>query len=77
MSTQYVRCQFNPWDQRSYTYRNDGDALAIDDRVIVETARGETKVTVVGICEDAPEFECKPILRRAEPDAHAGAEDAA
>ena len=68
MSTQYVRCSFNPWDRRSYTYKNDGESLAVDDRVIVETSRGETEVTVVGLCDEAPEFECKPILRKADQD---------
>lgn len=67
MSTQYVRVQFNPWDRRSYTYKNDGPELEVEDRAVVETARGETEVTVVGICDEAPGFECKPILRKVEP----------
>lgn len=67
MSTQYVRVQFNPLDRRSYTYKNEGHELEVEDHVVVETARGETEVTVIGICDEAPEFECKPILRKVEP----------
>lgn len=67
MSTQYVQCSFGRGGQRTYTYKNDGPELAVKDRVIVGTARGETEVTVIGICEEAPEFECKPILRKVEP----------
>lgn len=65
MSPQYVRCQFKPWG-RIYVYRNEGDPLAEGDRVIVETAKGEVPVTVDGISDAAPDFDCKPILRRIE-----------
>lgn len=64
MTEQYIRCQFNPRDRRSYTYRNDGEPLTEGDRAIVVTAKGEVPVTVVGIRDAPPEFDCKPILRR-------------
>lgn len=68
MTRQFVKCQFNPWDQRSYTYINDGDPVALGDKVRVETKRGETVVEVVGVTDEAPPFECKPILGKHEPE---------
>lgn len=66
MTAQYVQCQFNPWDRRAYTYQNDGEPVAVGDKVVVENSRGDMTVTVVGICDKAPAFQCKPILRKAE-----------
>lgn len=72
--SQFLKCQFNRWDSRSYTYENDGDALAEGDRVIVMTDRGETEVTVVEICAEKPDFQCKPIIRKVEDEQTEGQE---
>lgn len=72
--SQFLKCQFNPWDRRSYTYQNDSDALAVGDRVIVMTDRGETEVTVVEICAEKPDFQCKPIIRKVEAEQTEGEE---
>lgn len=58
---QYVAVQFNPWDRRSYTYHNDGDPVAIGDKVLVTTPRGQSTVEVVSLPEQVPSFETKPI----------------
>lgn len=65
---QFVAVQFNPWDRRSYTYHNDGEACAIGDLVKVMTNRGEATVTVVGLPGEQPSFETKGILGKAEAD---------
>ena len=70
---QFVQCQFNPWDCRSYTYKNDGEPVEIGDRVVVETARGETVVEVVDFRDEPPAFTCKPILRKVEAEPEGGA----
>lgn len=67
MATQYVAVLFNPWDRRTYTYHNDGDALAPQDEAVVVTDRGESVVTVVSVSDQKPEFATKPILRKHEP----------
>lgn len=65
----YVQIQFNPWDQRSYTYTYEGEAqLVPGDRVEVETQRGLSDVEVVGVCVTRPtsvpdHVELKPISR--------------
>ena len=66
---QYVAVQFNPWDRRSYTYHHDGEPVAIGDMVIVETARGLSTVTVVGLPDGVPSFETKPIAGKAPAEA--------
>lgn len=67
---QYVAVKFNAWDQRSYTYHNDGDPVEIGDEILVE-ARGEQKRVVVdSIPFHAPtKFETKPIIGKAPPKA--------
>jgi hypothetical protein len=62
MTRQFVKCQFNPWDQRSYTYHHDGEPVAVGDKVKVETTRGVSVVEVVGLTDEQPKFETKPIL---------------
>lgn len=64
---QFVAVQFNPWDRRTYTYHFDGEPLLSGEKVIVETKRGEAVVTVVAISDQQPNFETKPILRKAPP----------
>lgn len=73
--TQYVAVKFKPEDTRTYTYTWDGDALFPGDRVKVPDNRsdGWKRVTVVSVSDEAPPFNCKPILGRVE-DAPAPAE---
>lgn len=60
--TQYVQVEFTPGG-RPYTYKNDGDPVAMGDRVKVQTAKeGEKTVSVVGIVAEKPKFECRPVL---------------
>lgn len=61
-SRQYVTIQFNPWDQRGYTYHNDGEPVRIGDRVVVSTNRGPQTVEVVALPLNRPNFETKPIV---------------
>jgi primosomal protein N' len=54
-------------DAKTYDYLVPaGLNLAPGDRVLVETKRGETEVTVVEIKADS-EMASKPILRRVDP----------
>lgn len=63
---QYVACKFHPNDSRSYTYTWDGEPLMPGDRVKVADNRsdGWKRVTVVSTTDEAPPFQCKPILGR-------------
>lgn len=63
---QYVACKFRESDTRSYTYAWDGDPFAPGDVACVEDRSGDgwKKVFVVGVSDEAPPFQCKPILRR-------------
>jgi hypothetical protein len=61
---QYVACQFNPWDRRTYTYHNDGAPVAPGDKVKVETRYGLKIITVDSIVDEAPKFETKAILEK-------------
>lgn len=63
--TQFVKCRFNPWNERSYTYANDGAPVAVGDMVKVPDAQDPDawkRVEVVEIDCDEPTFACKPIL---------------
>lgn len=66
----FVACKFRPEDTRSYTYTWDGEPLAPGDMVKVEDRSGDgwKRVHVVSISDEAPSFQCKPILGRYEPD---------
>jgi hypothetical protein len=64
MARQFLRCRFNPWDKRSYTYHHDGEIIEPGDVVLVGTPRGEREVTVDGVSDAQPAFETKPILKR-------------
>lgn len=62
MPRQLVSVVFRPGDQRSYTYHNDGEPVAIGDRVIVETRKGNAKVTVSALPTEQPPFPTKSIV---------------
>lgn len=64
----FVAVKFRPGDTRTYTYRNDGEPVAIGDRVLVATAKGEQTVFVVDVTDQAPPFATKAIVGKA-PDA--------
>jgi hypothetical protein len=70
---QFVAVLFKPWDQRSYTYHNDGEPVAIGDSVIVETAKGTQTVTVSALPTAVPPFPTKPIIGKAPPEGEAPA----
>lgn len=61
MSAQFLAVEFKPGGRR-YTYRNDGEAVAIGDLVKIETRGARQVVTVAEIVIEEPPFECKPIL---------------
>jgi len=67
---QYVACKFRAEDARSYTYKNDGEPVQIGDIVKVADRSGDgwKRVEVVAIAEEAPAFECKPILGKIDDD---------
>lgn len=67
--TQFVACKFKGVG-RPYTYRNDGDPLAVGDLVKVASKTGDTwiPIEVVMIMDDEPTFDCKPILGKIEPE---------
>jgi hypothetical protein len=67
---QFVACKFQPADARQYTYVWDGEPLAEGDQVKVADARsdGWKRVYVVSISDEAPPFECKPILGKVDPE---------
>lgn len=62
---QFVVVRFKPWDQRTYTYHNDGEAVAAGDAVVVNTAKGPATVEVMSVGADEPEFATKPIVGKA------------
>ena len=74
---QFVACKFRPEDTRAYTYVWDGEPLAEGDQVKVADARsdGWKRVHVVSTSDQAPPFECKPILGKIEPEAPEAAAD--
>lgn len=68
---QFVEVRFRPTDQRGYSYRNDGEPLTVGDFVEVD-ARGSVKVVeVIHLSDEAPPFECKPVIRKVDPPAEA------
>jgi hypothetical protein len=65
--TQFVAIRYAPGDRRSYTFRNDGELVAAGTFVEVTLRNGDPKVVeVVSVTDEAPPFECKPMLRQAE-----------
>jgi hypothetical protein len=64
---QFIAVQFKVGPGRAYTYHNDGEPVAIGDIVRVTTRTGaEQSATVVGLEDDAPPFETKPIVGKYE-----------
>jgi hypothetical protein len=67
MPRQFIACQFKPGQGRAYTYHNDGEPVAIGDRVLIEKRDGgEQAIVVAEIWDREPEFATKPILGLAE-----------
>lgn len=65
---QFVACVFREDDARSYTFHNDGEPVAIGDRVRVPGRKfGEQTATVSALVDAAPPFPTKPILGLAAP----------
>lgn len=67
---QYVAVKFRIADTRTYTYVWDGEPLAEGDQVKVADNRsdGWKRVYVVSASDQAPAFDCKPILGKVEPE---------
>lgn len=66
---QFIRCKFNEWDHRSYTYHNDGEPVAVGDVVKVPDNRSELPKHVTVVEAGAPEptgFATKGILGKAD-----------
>ncbi len=64
---QYVECKF-PKSPRSYCYHWEGATpLAVGDKVDVMTDRGALTVEVVGIRDEKPPFDTKPIIAKIVP----------
>lgn len=65
MSRQFIAVTFRPGDRQTYTYHNDGEPVAVGDRVRVPDRSGDgwQAVTVASIDVPAPtKFETKAIL---------------
>lgn len=63
---QYLRCAFKPGG-KIYVYHNDGEPVMPGDECKVADARDETawtRVFVISIQTEPPEYETKPILGR-------------
>lgn len=76
---QYVAVKFRIADTRTYTYVWNGpEELAEGDQVKVADNRsdGWKRVYVVSISNEAPPFDCKPILGKAEPEPRETVSDA-
>lgn len=63
---QYVEIRFKPEDQRGYSYHNDGEPVAVGDKVRVDARGSEKIVEVVHLSDEAPPFETKPIIGKVE-----------
>lgn len=69
--TQYLTAKFSEADKRAYTYHNDGDPVAVGDRVLVP-GRGDKPRTVIVAEIGVPKpdgFDTKAILGLAPPPA--------
>ncbi len=61
--TQFVAVKFSANDKRVYTYRNDGEPVAIGDKVDILSRTGtKMSVEVVSTTDEEPSYACKPIL---------------
>lgn len=67
---QFVACKFRADQDRTYTYHNDGEPVAVGDKVQI-TARdgiGKQTLIVAQLVATPPQFETKPILGLAPPE---------
>lgn len=65
---QLVAVAFREGDQRTYTYHNDGEPVAIGDRVMIPNrSGGQQRAFVVALPTEAPQFETKAIIGLAPP----------
>ena len=65
MTRQFIEVAFKPGG-KTYCYHNDGEPVAVGDKVKVEARdEGWTAVEVRAIRETPPAFETKAILGRA------------
>lgn len=70
---QFVAIVFRPGDLRTYTYHNDGEPVAVGDRVMIPGRKGgEQAVTVAALPAEAPQFPTKPIIGPAQVDVPLG-----
>jgi len=60
---QWVYVRFQKTDGRTYAYHNDGDPLAVGDRVEVATRDAVRNLPVERITFEDPGFVTKPIMR--------------
>lgn len=61
---QYVSVQFSAGG-RTYTYHNDGEAVAVGETVRVPGRDGWSRAEVVKVSDQAPAFPTKPIEGKA------------
>ena len=75
MARQYVAVKFKPEYLRSYTFHNDGETIAVGDRIEVLTRRGPAIGEVVEVTSEAPIFSTTRVLGPApkEPEKEAAA----
>lgn len=59
---QFVKCTFGS-GARAYTYHNDGEALAIGDRVNLETKHGFATGEVVELVDETPAYPTRPATK--------------
>ncbi len=68
MPRQYLAIKFREWDDRTYTYHNDGPPVAVGDTVEVPTKKSKAAVKVLSLPTEVPPYETKSIIL---PDAQA------
>lgn len=63
---QFVNVEFKR-GSRAYSYHNDGEPVAVGDRVLIAGRSGVTQsALVVSVADEVPAFETKPIICKAD-----------